>query len=438
MISKGYILTIALVLITLVLWSLSPGFSAKFRDIGSITTAIGEMMGLVGLTLLSVAVILSARLRFTENLFGGMNRVYIAHHLIGGTAFLIILTHPLFLSISYLEISPRAAAMFLLPGSDWPTNYGRIALYSIMILLILTYYVRLPYQVWRFTHKFLGAAFLFAGLHGMTIASDVTVNLYLRGYLLVLIVCALSAYVYRTLLGRYFVRRTPYIVTRVTPLAQGITEIVLRPRNRPIRYHAGQFMFITFQQEPMTETHPFSITSPPRPDQLSLSAKSLGDYTRQLPAIKPGTVAQVEGPYGAFTQEEATQPKQVWIAGGIGVTPFLSMARSMFARGPLANTQGDPLQSIRCIYAVGDDSEAAYLKELQAIAKKSSTFTLHTHFSKQQGRLDAKTVEKANGGLGNTDIFICGPPAMMYGLKQQFRGLGVPRARIHTEEFTLL
>lgn len=424
----GYIIAAVLTLIPLGLWTQSETFPYKFVDASSTFTSLGQIAALAGMALFAISLLFSLRLRVFESWFGGMNRVYIAHHLIGGIAFLLLLTHPLFLMAGYWKISLHDAVVFILPGTDWTVNMGRITLLSLMLLLVITYYMDLPYQLWRLTHKFMGLAFFFGGLHGLFISSDIARTPLLRDYMLVLCGGALVGYCYRTLLGRFLVHRVLYVLDGVRILKNNSIELSLRPVKNPIQFQPGQFLFISFTGKGIdNETHPFSICSAPNPAQLMLTVKALGDYTNSLVKLVPGTIAKIEGPFGAFSYLRYPGKRQIWIAGGIGVTPFISMARTINEKSP----------KIDCYYALHDESEAVYLDEMAQISTQFPQFQVYPVYSSIHGRITADMVASISADYLTADIFLCGPPPMMMSLKKQFRQKGISSAKIHSEEFAM-
>lgn len=426
--APGYWITIGLCALTIFFWTRGETFPWKFVDSMSAWTSAGQITGLLGITLFSVAMILSMRVRWTEPFFGGMNRVYIAHHTIGGLAFLCILIHPMLLAVSYFQVTPQDAAQFLLPGQDWTVNLGQMALLSLMLLLIVTYYLEIPYQLWRLTHQFLGVAFFSGAIHGIFVSSDISREPVLRWYMITIVSAGCLAYLYRTVLGRFLVPRARYTVQVLKQIKDDILEIRLTPYSRPIAFLPGQFVFISFRDPQVgRETHAFSISSMPHPKELTITVKSLGDFTELLKKLSAGTTAWIEGPYGYF-QYERYSSQQVWVAGGIGITPFLSMARSLKS----------PDYAIDCYYCLREESEAVYLEDFAKISGLYPNFKLYPVYSSTQGRLTAQTIAKSSGDLRDADIFLCGPPPMMISLKRQFRAMGIPRERIHSEEFALL
>jgi predicted ferric reductase len=382
------------------------------------------------MVLFAESLILSARIPFFEPLFGGMNRVYIAHHILGGAAFLFLMVHPVSLAAVYIQNSWVSAALFLLPGQSWEINLGIASLLSLMALLIVTYYLYLPYELWRYTHKFLGAVFFLGILHTFFISSDISWYMPLRQYLLILSALGIVAFLYRSVFGRIFVPTYTYTVTKVHHMANDVVELILQPvGKRILNFVPGQFVFVTFVGPGIErETHPFSMSTPPMKSGFRLSIKTLGDYTSWLPNIPVGTTVRVEGPYGRFSYLYERNRSYIWIGGGIGITPFVSMAYSLEP----GSCQAD------VYYATTTSDEAVYMPALTSLVSANPDLRVIPWYSKEQGRLTAELVSRTSKDFRTRDIFICGPPPMMHALKKQFIALGVPSGRIHMEEFGML
>jgi len=100
-----------------------------------------------------------------------------------------------------------------------------------------------------------------------------------------------------------------------------------------LQFNPGQFVFISFNQESLSESHPFPISSGPDENLLRITIKNLGDYTKTLTEkLQKGTIAKIEGPYGVFSYKNTPNENQIWIAGGIGITPFVSFIKDMFKK----------------------------------------------------------------------------------------------------------
>jgi ferredoxin-NADP reductase/cytochrome c553 len=246
------------------------------------------------------------------------------------------------------------------------------------------------------------------------------------------------------------VRRRRYRVRAVNRLDEFVTEIVMEPVSEPLDFDPGQFVFVSFRSASLSERfrpfdlsirrqvfsirpgeasnqfHPFSITSAPDERTLRITVKAVGDYTRALRSLEEGAGAVVEGPYGSFSHHGLPAREQLWLAGGIGVTPFLSMARSLrFANEP----------AVDFYYCVEHAEEAHFLDELHELAARRDDFRVSLVPRDEAGFLTADRLAQETGDLAEREILICGPPGMIDSLRAQLTAQGVPRERIHAEEF---
>lgn len=446
----GWIIIVVLCALPVVRWfSLNPP-NESFVNFSVAISSLGQIAGLAGFMLYAINLVLSMRKRWLEGLFGGLNRVYIAHHLTGGLALVLLLFHPVFLALQYIELSAlstlRDAAHFLIPRSlhfdvsyyevqeAVAINNGIIAFIGMVGLLFLTFFVKLPYRIWVFTHKFLGVAFIFAGLHTIMVSSDVYRDAPLKVYFIIWTLIGFSAFVYRSIMGNMFIRRAPYKVAQVQTLPGNVVAIALDPVARPIDFKPGQFVFVRFlwveEDGISSELHPFSIASEPNEaGQVRLYMKALGDYTTSLKHLKPDTVAEIEGAFGRFLPWRFRDTPQIWIAGGIGITPFLSAARSY-------NPQCPPVQLFYSVQTKGELLDQTALAEF--LPKHYKDFQYYPYVSEaQKGFLTAKYIAEHSGGIEGKEIFLCGPPPMMKAMRMQLRTMGVPNSKIHSEEFSM-
>ncbi|MFA6189954.1 MAG: ferric reductase-like transmembrane domain-containing protein [Candidatus Staskawiczbacteria bacterium] len=424
-----YILT-ALSLMPAIIWFFGSSTDLAFGDLSSFSKTMGDLTGLCGMAMFSLVMILSARLKFFEKFFNGINESYTAHHFFGGLSFCLLLFHPLFLSYNYLLVSFQSAALFFLPSLDnWAKNFGSVGLFIMIITLCITFYMRLKYQIWKFTHKFMGIAFIFAFVHMLLIGGDLATNQPLKIYLLVLGVLAIATYFYRTLFADYLVRVFDYKVKNITSYPDKIWEIEFEPKNRILSFVPGQFAFIKLYSRALTkELHPFSFSSA-EGDSLKIAIKELGDWTDRVGNLKVGDLAKIEAPFGSFSFKNFRNKKQIWIAGGIGVTPFLSMARSL--------SEKDLDYKIDLYYSVKDNNCLAFVEELKKISETYKNLKIILWVSAEKGFLNFDSIKTNTPNVEQRDILICGPSSMMSILKKQFLNGGINKKQIHMEEFKL-
>jgi predicted ferric reductase len=423
----GLITILFLVLLPVARWAMLLPLEYRIFDMSATMTSLGQITGLAGMVMFSISLILGARLRFLDKYFYGLDKIYQNHHIFGALSFSLILFHPLFLVFKYIQFSLRDAAMFFMPSTNIPIGYGIISLFLMIVLMVLTFYIPLRYERWKISHKFLVLVFLFAILHTFYISSDVSRDSILRVYILGLSAFGLAAGLWRSFAYKAFNENFDYEIIKITAFNTGILEIEMSPRNRKIEYEAGQFIFVSFASWKVNaEVHPFSISSPPSAENLRITVKALGDFTSEMKNLRVGDKVSVEGPFGEFSYKKALSKKQIWIAGGIGITPFLSMA------GDLKANDG---YEVDLYYCTKNNTEAVLINELLKTASENRNFKLFSWCSEEKGYISAQAISDGSGGLQDKDIFLCGPPVVIASLSGQFEKMGVNKDRIHWENF---
>jgi predicted ferric reductase len=445
----GWILIVLFSIIPVVLLFATNDVGELFYDVPETLKTFGKITALVGFVLYAINLLLAVRKQWLENFFNGLNRVYIAHHITGGIALSFLLFHPLLLAAQYVNFSSlsslRYAADYLLPDTFNSMDElaaiqevvafdsGIIALIGMVVLLVLTFFVKLPYRLWLFTHRFLGVAFLFAGFHVLFINSDVADSLVLTIYMASWTAIGLGAFIYRSLLGNIVIRRSRYEVKGAALLEKDVIGMYLEPIGRAVNYVSGQFVYIRFkgcEKDGISdETHPFSIAANPGAKGIVLYVKALGDYTSALKNLQSGSIAEIEGAFGKFSYTNFGDSPQIWIAGGIGITPFIGMARDLTERAP----------AVDLYYSVQTRRELIEQEVLsQYMPAVHPNFRYFPYvFEETNEFLSASFIHEQSGDFLGKEIFICGPPAMMKSMRLQLRRMGVKNSKIHTEEFSM-
>lgn len=424
----GWLTILVLATLPILIWLIMQPLPVRFFDINSAMTSLGQITGLLGMALFSINLILSSRLKILDKYFYGLDTVYNYHRVLGAISFSLLLFHPLFLVFKYISFSLRQAALFFIFSDNQAMNFGIMALALMIILISVTFYFGLKYHIWKFTHKFMVAVFVFAILHSIYIASDISRNNFLRYYILSLAIAGLLAGIYRAFISKYFNVNFFYIIKNINQLSSDVFQLTMTPKNKVLNFKPGQFVFTSFLGQAISsEIHPFSISSA-HGQNLELVIKSLGDFTSQLKSLAVGDQVSVEGPFGKFSYTNGESKNQIWLAGGIGITPFLSMARS------LQNND----YKIDLYYCTKDKEEAVLLDELLNISKTNENLKIIPWYSAESGRINSQKVADISHGLTNKDIFLCGPAVFMDSLKKQFISLGVNKKNIHLEQFKFL
>lgn len=406
--------------------------------------------GIAAFSAFAANIVLGGRLPFVDRFFGGLEAMYRVHRLNGRIAYLLVAAHVVLVLGSRAIDSVPAALRLLSPAAGAPVVLGVLAFVAMTASIAATLYARLTHETFVYVQRSFGVIFILAGMHVFLTAGAKASSAALTAYLGILAAAAVGAFVYRSVFGSVLVKRYDYLVTAVTPLDEAVVEIAMEPVDRPLRARPGQFVFVTFysdafdaQFHPVSVTsegesavivlrpgdahgqfHPFSLTSPGGSRDLRLAVKAVGDFTSGLRKLEARAAARVEGPYGEFSHLEMDRTRQIWIAGGIGITPFLSMARSL----------SDDTYDVDLYWGVNTRAQAYFADELEAIAQRLPSFRFHLVVEEIDGFITPEMVG-AKSLVDAADILIVGPPAMESALRTQLVTAGVPERHIHSERF---
>jgi len=375
-----------------------------------------QYLGIWALIAMALAQIISTRLRPVEMLFGGLDRAYFLHKWLGISAMVMILLH----DTIDAEMRGLGKETLLVEFSE---TLGEISLYGLLILVVITVVTFIPYHLWRWTHKLMGAFFVAGAFHYLFILKPFANGDPLGLYTSAFCVIGTLAFAYR-LLPSSLRPTKAYSVSNLEQTGTALA-VTLTPEGGKMHHRAGQFAFVSFNGG---EPHPFTLSSAPRADgSLRMSIADLGDFTHALPRkLTMGTKARIEGPYGRFERPPKAE-REIWIAGGIGITPFLALAED--------KTDDRPVD---LVYCVRDARSAAHLDELRQLAAERPNLTLHPHESRGDGRITADAIQTLTGAdMGQTVVSFCGPEQMREALRKGFAKLGLSPRRFRYEEFEI-
>ena len=417
-------------LLVIPLWMISYPETTVKHNATPFFVYASQLFSLTGFALLSLSLILTTRLNFLENWFGGLDKMYKMHRTTGKTAFFLILAHPVFLALRWIPQDISKSLWYLLPlHRRLAIDLGSYALWGMIILVIFTLLIKIPYDRWKISHKFMGFFFLLGVGHIFFQGISFYDNLFLGAYLAVLSAVGIFAWLYKSVLFDLVKKKSLYSVSGVRYLNDSIVEIELQPKkNAGITFKPGQFFFFSFLSEDFSaESHPFTICDRTEDNKIKIIVKSLGDYTNRLYAlIKKDTAATLEGPYGRFSYENF-HSQQVWLGGGVGIAPFLSWANHLLIH------PNDSLR-INLYYCVKNTAAATHLPTFEALEKKMPGFHVNVIAQERDGFFDPHNHPEVK----QSEIFICGPKNMRKSIYQELKSLKVPTNRIHFEEFDFI
>ncbi len=414
---------IGLTIVTILLWFL-------FRPPGQPTSRyLGEILGTTAILLFSCSLVVATKAPFLERAFGGLDRMYLWHRWSAIAGVVLLFPHYILVTSVQNTISNTLG-----------NALGFIALFGLVLLLLWALVPRLPvvgrrirmnYQRWFTLHRLTGLLVIAGLIHGFLVDPVLQHSTVLLVWYIAVAVIGTAAYLYRELLHPFFRRlwQHNYTVEAINQLDRKTLEVTLAPVAQPVLFVAGQFVFVRFGGGHGWERHPFTISSAPQESLLRLSIKGLGDETQGLiDTLQPGVPARVGMAFGMFNYRSGGH-QQVWIAGGIGITPFRSWIRAFPTEQPLEF-------DIDLYYTVRTEDEALFLDEISTAAAHYPTFRPHITYSKREGSLTIEQIAAScSGPLSEREAYMCGPSRMIQNFQRAFRARGVPSYRIHYEYF---
>lgn len=396
-------------------------------------------LGFVGLALMGLEFALCARFKAAAAPFG-MDAVVQFHREISYVALALILAHPILL---FVKNSDTLKALNVFDA----TAGQRFALISIIALLLLLATsvwrtrLRISYESWQVIHSILAVVTVAAAL-----VHAILVGHYLNaGWKIGLWVAYSAALVWLLvwvrLIKPFQARRTPWTVVRVQRERDSTWTLVVAPDGHPgFTFMPGQYAWITVNRSPFTITnHPFSFSSSSEraPGELMLSIKERGDFTRTVKDVPPGSRVYMDGPHGVLSCDRYQGPGYVFIGGRVGVTPLLSMLRTLADRGDR--------RPCTLILASADIDSIAFREDIEELEARLDLTVVHVlrhppaDWSGETGYVTGETLERhLPEGYRRFRYFVCGTSEFMNEMERALVAVGVPFENVHTERFDMV
>lgn len=398
------------------------------------------LSGLLSIAMMSLAMVLATRPVWLERPLGGMDRMYRVHKWSGILAVVFAAAHWLIEMSDDLIKSvagragrpPKVEFEGLLDAlREAGEEVGEFAIYVLLAMLVLTLWRRFPYRFWRLLHRAMPVPYLLVAFHAAALAPlDYWVQPV--GGLLAFVLAAGSVAAVLSLAGHIGRdRQARGVITAIANPAADVTEVTCRLDGGWHGHRPGQFAFVRFDR--FEGAHPFTIACADRGDRsVTFQIKALGDYTRGLARrLAVGQPVRIEGPYGRFDlQRHNRKADQIWIAGGIGVTPFLAWLDAL-------RTDPGAAPTADLHYCTRDAAADPFVTRLQALCTDLPGITLHVHDGAQAQRLDAERLQALHGSERPVEVWFCGPNGLAGQLRHGLRRAWHGRMRFHQEAFEM-
>lgn len=384
--------------------------------------SISLVFAFSGMLLLSLSLLLilkSPRLAFW---IGSLERMNLWHHQFATIGYAFILMHPLLLGWDlFFHNQPNLWIQILQFQNSWSMSTGWISIVLFILGLFFTFNVQLPYRAWKYSHTILAIAYFLGFHHALLVKGFYSFYSIMGIPPLLILFLRLFGLDHKGI-------SIPFLVESVKFSSSEIIEIELKPRKRSLIVSSGQYIFVAFYEGPgfkgCGEYHPFSIIQFLENGNLMIAVKSLGECTKNILKMQAGVKANVLGPFGNF-HSGITKKNEIWIAAGIGATPFLSF---------IYNQQITKPTKMYLLLKHRKDSPFVPIFENFNDQKKYFQFKLiETDKNLKPLFHEMETLYE----LQEIDFFICGPPTLMNELVLWLYSKGVSHQSIHYERFDL-
>jgi len=423
---KALLIAVYLLLILLPLtFALLSGTSPR----SSLLYEIGKAAAIIAFTMLCLQVVLVSRCELLDAVFG-IDAAAQFHKVTAICAVCLLIAHPILLA--------AASGRFDLFSADsWKVDIGKLTLAFLLLTVAfaLTFaFFAVDYNIWRFLHKSAVLLVLLAFAHSFLIGSDLN-NLTMQVTWFALLAVAASVFIWRNAVAPW--RRRRFTVTDVRPETHDTFTLTFEPEDgRSFPRDPGQFMFLKLKRPARrSEIHPFTISaSPTRQYIVQATIKKSGNFTNTIDRTRPGDKGFIEGPFGKFSLVNFEVGQFLFIAGGVGITPLMSMLRYLKETGDT--------RPVTFLYANKTTDDIIFRKELETMPSNVKVVHIlsrpNDSWQGPRGRIDPQFLRQYAGDiLSSAHVFLCGPPPMMTALKNHLKNLAVPSNRVHFERFTL-
>jgi len=406
--------------------------------------SLGMLFGIIGYCYLSTALLLSARIRIFDRLIG-QDRVIRFHGYLAFTGIISGIIHLLF-KLAYISFP------------SFQTVSGVFALAIFIILMIMTFiymiekfYIPFPglkslksfiiknlnldYSVMKNLHNGFSLALAFLIVH-VLLSYSTSENIIRFSLMSLPGGISLIRYIYFKYIRVHYIKKNYFNIEGVEENAPAVVTVKINPRGKKFPFSAGQYVYMKIiSSEINREEHPFTISSPPSADTLSLTVRETGDYTDKLSSVRKGDKALIDGPYGLFTPSPGRR-KKLFIAGGIGITPFLSVLKEW--------EKVENMPDVNLLWSLSYKADIIERDFLQGLSEKREWFTFSLFISREivpgckHGRISLEDFRNiiTPENSASFDVYICGPADFRKSAGKMLSSLGIPSRDIHFESFS--
>jgi predicted ferric reductase len=423
------------------LWLASPREVAGFGLAGvTLWSNLSVLTGMLSLSALVCTVILPSRLRSLNRAFG-IESVIDIHRFLGVTSAVLVLAH----LACVVAANPANLALLnfpTAPGRAQAATLATVSLVGLVLLAVLKRKLNVTYELWRWSHLALAVSVLVFSAAHVYLLNKTVREPAIASVFVLFVAVLLVIFGYRWAWRSWFDPSTEFLVREVRRENATVSTLVLEPRRtvngqgESWAFAPGQFAWLRLDRSVTAEEHPFTIASSAHNETTEFTIRHAGDFTRAVRRLPPGSRVWVDGPHGAFTCDHSQGSGLVLLAGGVGLTPMMSMIRTAAHRGDH--------RAFRLIVVASAPTDLLFRDELAELRRHIDldvTEVLRRPTDGWQGPTGGVSVGLLSMVLSSVeypddlDYFVCGPPAMVDHAMSVLDDLEVPPDRIHTEQF---
>lgn len=427
------LLTAGFVAVLLMWWTDTS--AASITSPAELANTIGELAGMLAGYLVCSQVLLIARVPWFEHAVG-MDKLVRWHRTLGTTVVLLIVTHVCFMILGGMLLdheTPWSEVFTILDGYPdilWAL-LGTAAFVAVGLSSARLIRRRLSYEVWYWLHLTTYVAIFLTFLHQLSAGVNFIGNPVNRLVWLLLYLGTASAVItWRFVLPSAAAWRHRLRIDRVVAESSGAVSVWFTGSNLDeLGVRAGNFMLFRFMSwGHLLTAHPYSVSRVPEAGVLRITVGALGDHSRLIRELRPGTLVFAEGPFGHFTADRASRKDILLIAGGAGIGPIRALAEELTGRG----------HGVVLLYRARSNEHLALLAELQAMPGLTVVPVAGRRSELGYDPLSVEVLPRIIPDVRDREVFICGPEAMALQAESSLRRLRVPGRLIHREELSML
>jgi predicted ferric reductase len=399
---------------------------------GGWVTLAARLAALVGTYSMLVMVVLMSRIPWIERSVG-QDRLVQWHRRIGGWPIVLIAAHIVLVTWGYAQAS---SVGFLKQFWTLVIHYPDIPEAIAAFVLLLTAGVssariarqRLKYETWWRVHLCMYLALGLAFFHQIRIGVMFLTSPVTRWIWIAITLTAVASIVsFRFVLPLWRNLRHQLRVDSVRKVAPDTYSVIVSGRKLTrLAVSGGQFFQWRFLAPGLWwHAHPYSLSALPRPPHMRVTVKGLGDQSRAVARLKPGTRVFIEGPYGTFTRHRLTSHRVVLIGAGVGVTPI----RALLEELPTSS-------QVTVIVRAQTPEHVVHGREFADLVEQRKGQYVELCGPRKKVRLDERTLRSIVGNLHDADVFVCGPSDFTDDVVATATLLGARRERLHFESFS--